>query len=88
MPAPDPHAITTEYSEGGTVSVFAEVFLIGNRKARLNRAKAILRKLRFDDWLCWHCAGPVPLFRRADARYCCEGCRKRAAMARRAAGQA
>lgn len=83
MPAPDPHAISVEYSESGRVSVFAEVFLIGNRKARVQRAIAIQRKLRFDDWPCWHCNGPVPLFRRADARYCGEGCRKRAARARR-----
>lgn len=87
MPAPDPHAITTETYEDGSISVFADVFLIGNRCARLNRASVILRKLRTDDWPCWRCEGPVPLFRRADARYCCEGCRKRAARARQAAGQ-
>lgn len=75
MPAPDPQAITVEYNESGSVAVFADVFLIGNHKARFRRAKAIFVKLRADDWLCWHCAGPVPLFRRADARYCCEGCR-------------
>ena len=82
MPAPDPQAITTEDTANGGIIVFADVFLIGNRQARLNRAKAILHKLGADGWPCWRCARPVPLFRRVDARYCCDGCRKRAARAR------
>ena len=82
MPAPDPHAIATESTADGSVLVYADVFLIGNRKARLNRAKAILLNLRANDWPCWRCGRPVPLFRRVDARYCCDGCRKRAARAR------
>jgi hypothetical protein len=49
------------------------------------RAKRILRNLQWGGWLCQWCREPVPLWRRADARFCCEGCRKRAARQRRQA---
>ena len=63
--------------------MLAHVFMTGNRKARMQRAKAVLRNLRWGGWLCSWCFEPVPLFRRADAQFCCEGCRKRAARMRR-----
>lgn len=47
----------------------------------------MMRNLRRNGWCCEWCGGPVPEFRRADARYCREGCRKRAARARRIAMQ-
>ncbi|MFE1755950.1 hypothetical protein ACFW88_36410, partial [Streptomyces anandii] len=34
---------------------------------------------------CVHCAGPLPLMARADARYCGATCRKRASRERRRA---
>ena len=48
------------------------------------KAIAALRRLRCDGWTCPECGEPVPMFRRADADYCREACRKRAA--RKAAG--
>lgn len=47
------------------------------------RAKRILQNLAANGWACGLCGGPVPEYRRADARHCGEGCRKRAARSRR-----
>lgn len=85
MPGPDPQAIWLDEDGEGRVIVPAEVFLIGNRAARLRRARAVLRNILRNDWSCAWCCEPVPLFRRADARFCGEGCRKRAARERRGA---
>ena len=41
-------------------------------------------RLHIDGWACRQCCAPIPMYRRADARYCCEGCRKLAARRRRA----
>lgn len=54
---------------------------IANRH-RIDRAKRILRALARDGWRCAWCSGPVPLFRRVDAVFCSDGCRKRAARQR------
>ena len=86
MPAPDPWAISIEQSPGGW-SVHYDTFLLSGRTQRRARAKRILSNLRRNGWCCAWCGGPVPEFRRADARYCSEGCRKRAARARRIAMQ-
>jgi hypothetical protein len=42
----------------------------------------MLRNLRRDGWTCQWCRDYIPSFRRVDARYCTEGCRKRAMRAR------
>jgi hypothetical protein len=39
--------------------------------------------LRAKTWRCLWCRDDLQAWRRADAQYCCEGCRKRAARARR-----
>ncbi len=83
MPAPDPHGISLGEAAPGRISVLAESWLCGNRKARMKRAVAILRNLQRGGWRCLWCGDPVPLYKRADARFCCEGCRKRAAQRRR-----
>jgi len=83
MPAPDPHGITIEGTPSGGWSVLMETFMLSGRTQRMARAKRILRNLRLNEWRCEWCGGPVPEFRRADARFCREGCRKRAARARR-----
>lgn len=54
----------------------------GNMRHRIDRAKRVLKRLQ-RGWLCHWCGDPVPIYRRADARYCCQGCRKRAARERR-----
>ncbi len=84
MPGPDPQALWLEEDAYGRPVVSYEVFLIGNRTARKRRAVRVLRNILRDDWLCPWCRGPVPIFRRADARFCGESCRKKAARQRRA----
>lgn len=90
MPAPDPNGLTYDETATGAPIVRAEIwgrrnrpFFEGNAKHRIARAKAVLSRLRFDGWACRACKEPIPMYRRADARYCCEGCRKRAARERR-----
>ena len=84
MPAPDPHGISIEKHPHGW-RVLAGTFVLSGRTQRMARAKRILRNLAVNGWVCPWCGGPVPEFRRADACYCCEGCRKRAARSRRKA---
>lgn len=84
MPAPDPFGIWIEEHGNGGFTVNAERPLWSKQNAsRMARARAVLRNLVRNGWTCRHCGGPVPAFRRADARFCCEGCRKRAARARK-----
>jgi len=84
MPAPDPDGLSVEYFEDGRFTVTAEVWPYGNRRHRIARLKAVSKNIRWGNWSCRGCGDLVPLYRRADARYCCEACRKRAARARRA----
>lgn len=65
-----------------------DTFMLKGCTLRMARAKRVLRNLAANGWACAWCGGPVPEFRRADARYCCEGCRKRGARGRRTARQA
>ena len=92
MPGPDPHGIDLAPGWPEKVSVFVYHFPKwaghsgGNRKHRNDRARRVLERLGFQGWLCAWCADPVPLFRRADAIYCCVSCRKKAARSRRLEG--
>ncbi len=90
MPAPDPFGLSYDETPAGQPIVWAEIWGVrnrpyfeGNPKHRKARAAAVLRRLRLDGWICPECGEPVPLHRRADADYCREGCRKRAARRRR-----
>jgi hypothetical protein len=83
MPEPDPFAIWLGDAEPGQISVTFERPWNGNLKARKARAVAILRNLQRGNWLCRECGTPVALTKRADAVFCSEGCRKRAARWRR-----
>ena len=87
MPAPDPDGISIEKRPTGW-GVLVDTFMVAGRTQRMQRARRILRNLAADGWSCRWCGGPVPEFRRADARYCCEGCRKRDARSRRKMRQA
>lgn len=83
MPAPDPDALWIS-KEDGRVSVTYESYLWSNSSAnRKRRATAILRRIVYGTWRCKWCLKALPEWRRADAGYCCEGCRKRAARSRR-----
>jgi hypothetical protein len=83
MPAPDPHGVTLGAGWPDSLSVEFETWACGNLRTRKRRAVAVLQNLRRGGWCCPWCTEPVPLFRRADARFCSEGCRKRSARARR-----
>ncbi len=78
MPAPDPRGIGIEEYEGGGFSVICELWWHGNRATRTKRMLRIAENIRRDGWRCEHCGDPIPLYRRADARYCRERCRKAA----------
>lgn len=91
MPAPDPDGLSYDETADGRPRVLAEIwassgYFPGNPRNRLKRQKAVLRNLYRGGWCCLCCGGHVPLFRRADAVYCREACRKRAAKARRKVG--
>ena len=83
MPGPDPQAVWIEEDAYGRLLVSYEVFLVTNRTARKRRAIRLLRNVSRGGWLCPWCNEPVPHFRRTDARFCGESCRKKAARWRR-----
>ena len=83
MPAPDPSAVWFERQDSKISACYMRYFWtqnVGNRKAR---ALAILKRIAQRDWHCLWCHNDLPDWRRADAKYCCGGCRKRAARLRR-----
>ena len=83
MPGPDPDGLGLEEFDGGRFNLTAYCFSNGNRRHRLARMLAVRKRLRWGGWKCLGCGEPVPLYRRADADYCSEGCRKTEARARR-----
>lgn len=88
MPAPDPHGLEYDEHPDGRPIIRAEVWpssgwFPGNPRHRNARAKAVLVNILRGGWLCPICGDPVPTHKRADARYCREACRKKAARARR-----
>ena len=83
MPGPDPDALWIDPDADRPTVSFQAYYWTGNNGNRRARAVAIVRRLMRRDWYCRWCGDPLPDWRRADARYCCEGCRKRAARRRR-----
>lgn len=83
MPAPDPSGVSISELPGGGWSLSIEMFMLSGRTQRKERAKRILVNLRRNGWVCQWCREPVPEWRRADAAYCCAGCKRRAARQRR-----
>ena len=82
MPAPDPSAVWFERQNGRILAFYMPYFWtqnVGNRKARV---VAILTRMAQGDWKCLSCDNTLPEWRRADAKYCCEGYRKRSAYKR------
>lgn len=84
MPGPYPQGLDMNEKSDGSFTITTEVWRHGNRKHRLARMVAVSRRIKVDGWRCPRCGEPVPLYRRADARFCGEGCRSRAARARKA----
>lgn len=93
MPGPDPFGLSYDETPDGRPLVRAEIWgdsrgpFPGNPRHRMARARAVLLNLHRGGWLCLCCGEPVPIWRRADAVYCCEGCRKRSKRARQPAGR-
>ena len=83
MPAADPNGVSIGWGWPDSITVDMELWGCGNRRTRKRRAIAVLQNLRRGGWCCAWCTEAVPLFRRADARVCSQGCRKRSARARR-----
>ena len=81
MPGPDPDTLWIEFEEGRWRATFECYFGTGNKANRQKRAIVIALRMARGDWVCRWCGGELPIWRRADARYCCEGCRKRAVRA-------
>jgi hypothetical protein len=86
MPGPDPHRLWIEDASPSAARVWWQAYdWTGNAGHRRARAKAILRRLRRGKWCCRWCGDALPDYVRADALYCREACRKRAARQKRAA---
>ena len=83
MPGPDPSAVWFEQNNGQTSVYYLPYFWTRNAGNRKARAMSILKRMAQGDWYCLWCGDELPYWRRADARYCCVGCRKRAARKRR-----
>ena len=80
---PDPQGLHLTEDADGRYGITSEVWEHGNKRHRLARVKAVLQNLSRNDWGCRYCGEPVPIYRRADARFCRERCRKAAARARK-----
>jgi RNA polymerase-binding transcription factor DksA len=87
IPGPERDGIEIEEFEGGAFRVYGEVWLNDNQRHRAARMRRIASNLRRNGWRCEACGDPVPTYRRADARYCGEWCRKKVARRRREARQ-
>ena len=83
MPGPDSFALWVEQGDGRPVVSFQAYFWTGKNGIRKVRAVSILRRLTRGTWCCRWCGDDLPDYLRADALYCRESCRKRAARQRR-----
>jgi len=83
MPGPDPDSLWIEEDADRPTVTFQAYFWTGNNGNRRKRAVAMLRRLAHGDWKCRWCSDALPDWRRVDARYCGESCRKKAARWRR-----
>jgi hypothetical protein len=85
MPGPEPDTVWIERYEGRIWATFVGYGWDRKARNRERRASTILRRTAARTWCCGWCGNPLPEWRRADAEYCREGCRKRAARARKEA---
>jgi hypothetical protein len=83
MPGPDPHALWFERYDGRITVSYERYLWSGNEGNRKARAIVMLKRLMRHDWRCRWCGDELPAWRRVDAQYCREGCRKKAARWRR-----
>jgi len=84
MAGPYPNTIWIESTaSGGYHAEFERYFWTGNAGNRFERVKAIGKRIMQGTWRCKWCGDDLSQDKRADAQFCREGCRKRAARHRR-----
>lgn len=87
MPGPNPHELWIDDDDPARPAVsFQNYSWTNNSGNRQARAISILRRLQRKDWVCRWCGDVLPDYKRADARYCGESCRKSAVRWRRLMG--
>ena len=84
MPGPAPHSIWFETIYGGSLVTFENY--LGQRQSlhREQRAQALSNRLLQNTWKCRWCSSSLPIWKRSDAIYCGESCRKKDAHKRHA----
>ncbi|AUQ53187.1 hypothetical protein PhaeoP92_00481 [Phaeobacter inhibens] len=83
MPGPTPGSVWIEVVDGRACATFERYLWSDNFMHRLQRATALTRRVSNGSWVCRWCGNELPDFRRTDALYCGESCRKKAARQRR-----
>lgn len=83
MPGPDPDTLWFERDSGHITVSYERYLWSGNDGNRKARAIAMLKRLMRNNWRCQWCGDELPAWRRTDAQYCRERCRKKAARSRR-----
>ena len=79
MPRPDLDSVWIETSSEGAIITYQDYYGTGNEEGnRKKRVAKISERIARGSWSCrWCCANPLPSWRRCDALYCSERCRKR-----------
>jgi len=84
MPGPEAQTIWIEPNRrGGFTAQYHKYLFTGAAVHRKARVVAIVKRMAQRTWCCRRCGDELPIDKRADARFCGEGCRKRAARERR-----
>ena len=83
IPGPTPHSIFIEPMFGGTLITFENYLGLNRSPHRLARAETIAVRIAKNTWKCASCSSSLPIWKRADAIYCGESCRKKDAYQRR-----
>mgnify|MGYP006115360327 FL=1 len=83
MPAPAPNTIWVSPIFGGSLITFENY--LGQRQSlhRQRRATILVMRISKNTWQCPWCSSRLPMWKRVDAIYCGESCRKKAARGRK-----
>ncbi len=84
MAGPHPNTIWIERTAAGYRATYERYLCTGNEARRKARVMAIGKRMMQGTWRCKWCGDDLSQYKRADAQFCREGCRKRAARHRRA----
>ena len=83
MPAPCPFAIWIEPMPNGSMITFENYRGCKSAPHRKQRVNTLSKRLSVGGWVCRWCGNPIAIWRRVDAYYCKESCRKKAARMRK-----